>query len=293
MLRKVHNGQKLKIPAGSYNAMIDAAEYYRKQLHDVGQSSHNSALNNNIVLIKNNTGGNINRFSILGIGGSEIDPANENFQNSTAFTGNFPSWANHTNGRFVITTEPIAAGKFGHAYICGISVVLIDVIAETHYCADIIGGNTDNLQSCKLGAAIILYKQAGTGLKWAVIKFGIVPPVLVQRAKVTGFGPTSHSLMVNLYNSSGVEITNGDGSALEVYCLTNNNQLWNPGGFIPCIRQNSDVVIVQMPWWNVDYSRVDQRWYCTTVFQQIGNLLTIDSSGVLNVDLVTCPTGVS
>ncbi|MEN6385317.1 MAG: hypothetical protein ABFD79_08960 [Phycisphaerales bacterium] len=169
--KKVRNGDKLRIPAGTYNAMIDAAQDYIYRKTNINANIPQT-LPANMVYIKNTTLFAVDRFGVLGISGSEIDAADNNFKNTYCFTGLAPSLAIHSGGRFVIAAEPIAANAIGRAYAAGIVTVQIDITDETHTCADIEAEDKAKLKSAASGAAAILWKETGTGTKWAVIRFG-------------------------------------------------------------------------------------------------------------------------
>ncbi|OHB58784.1 MAG: hypothetical protein A2Y12_00080 [Planctomycetes bacterium GWF2_42_9] len=169
--KKVRNGDKLKIPASTYNAMVDAAQDYVKRKNNVNTNIPQS-LPANIVFVKNTTDTLVDRFGILGISGTQIDVNSNSFKDSICFTGVSPSAASHSGGRFVITCEPIAAGSIGRAYAAGFTAVKINVIDEAHTCGDIETDDKAKLKSTESGAALILWKEPGTGDKWGIIRFG-------------------------------------------------------------------------------------------------------------------------
>ncbi|OHB51767.1 MAG: hypothetical protein A2Y12_01395 [Planctomycetes bacterium GWF2_42_9] len=171
VFKKVRDGDKLRIPASTYNAMIDAAQDYANRKSSVNTNTP-QALSANIVFIKNTTGALVDRFGILGISNTELDVNSNSFKESVCFTGVSPSTASHSGGRFVVTCEPIAAGAIGRAYAAGFVVVKINVIDEAHTCADIETDDKAKLKSAESGAAVILWKESGTGDKWGIIRFG-------------------------------------------------------------------------------------------------------------------------
>ena len=75
-------------------------------------------------------------------------------------------------GRFAILTGPIPNGKIGQAAVAGVCVAKVDVQAEDDGFADIADGSTASLTSGPSGAATILWKETGTGEKWAIVRFG-------------------------------------------------------------------------------------------------------------------------
>ena len=72
---------------------------------------------------------------------------------------------------FVVTAEPIHSGKIGRAYIFGVCAVLIDVQSNDDTVCGATAGVTGKLKS-GTGSNQIIWKQPGTGDKWAVIRIG-------------------------------------------------------------------------------------------------------------------------
>ncbi len=127
-LKKVQSGDPLRIPAATFNAMIDTAVDYRRRTAHIGQKAEPSFRQASMVLVRNDSGSNQNRLAVLGIESPIIDPAaNENeFKNRVALSCVTPAENTH-QGRFVVLAEPIAAGKTGRAYAAGVCPVFIVV----------------------------------------------------------------------------------------------------------------------------------------------------------------------
>lgn len=183
-LNKVTPGQPLKIPATAYNAFVDAALAHRA-VRSGNRAGSSSADTTGIIYVKNTSGSDLGRFSVVGLGDAVLDPATnlENFKNSLMLEGTTPSYGTH-EGKFAVLTEPIAAGKLGKACLFGVTPVQINVTDELHVLADIAAGQSGYLASGETGAAQILYKQAGTGTKWAIVRMGWVA------ASASASGPT-------------------------------------------------------------------------------------------------------
>ena len=115
-LRKVQRGQPLSIPAETFNTFIDVAQDYKSRQHRQQPSRTTGTLHPEVVLVKNVSGADRQRFDILGIDGLLITPADNlpAFRNRPVFTGTTPTIADH-HGRFVILLEPLAAGRIGSA----------------------------------------------------------------------------------------------------------------------------------------------------------------------------------
>jgi len=125
--RKVRDGEKLRIPARTYNAMVDAAQDFINRKNNVSSETGNH-LPANMVYVKNDSGANVDRFNVLGIAGSAILPGGSdasNFFRSVVFSGVTPLLPDHRGGNFVITAEPIANGSVGLGYISGVIQVKV------------------------------------------------------------------------------------------------------------------------------------------------------------------------
>lgn len=171
-LKKVQDGERLRIPAAAYNAFVDAARKVRAEQQSVAANPLRSTRSTSIVLVKNDSGGTVGRFGILGIDGPIVSPsANlDQFKEQVAIVGTQPDSAEHF-GRLCVLLEPLANGAIGQAVVDGVVCVRLNVIDETDTTADIEHGQTGRLQSAgDSGSAAILWKEAGTGEKWAVVR---------------------------------------------------------------------------------------------------------------------------
>ncbi len=173
-LKKVTTGSPLAIPATAYNAFIDAARAEQAHQGDQGAARESVPRESGIVLIKNTTESDLDRFAILGIDAPVFTPteAEQEFKNRVALKGVTPTLADH-EGRFVILLEPVKAGGIAMACVQGVFPVKVDVQDEDHDFADVDDGECGHLKSALTGAAQILWKESGTGEKWAVVRLGL------------------------------------------------------------------------------------------------------------------------
>ena len=191
-LKKVQSGQKLHIPAQAYNAFIDAAVDYRRRTAHIGQKAEPTTRQASIVLVRNDSGSNQNRLAVLGIDTPIIDPAaNDNeFKNRVALSCVTPAVDTH-EGKFVVLAEPLATGKIGRAYaagVCPVQIVILDEDAEAYQYADIFDTFAGGLFASPNGSASILWKEEGTGFKWAVIRLGNHQPTHIFPVDLTQVG---------------------------------------------------------------------------------------------------------
>ena len=171
--RKVRSGQPLSIPASAYNAFIDAAQAHKDRRQDAGQNARDRFRDGGVVLVKNNTGGDLSRFSVVGLDDPIILPADsfDGFANRVAFGGSAPA-AGH-EGRFAVLLDAVPDGQCGQAMVSGVIACPVYVADASHVYADIAAGETDYLASAESGAAQILWRPDGPGVVWAVVKLSI------------------------------------------------------------------------------------------------------------------------
>lgn len=140
-----------------------------------------------LVLIKNDSDDDASAFDVLGIDNILFGPDDNlpEFQRNPVLSCVTPALPDHA-GKFVVLYESIPAGAIGRAWITGTCRVQVDVAAESDQYADVADGIATKLASGRSGGVQILYKQSGTGTKWAVVRFGanaspVVRLLLVSR----------------------------------------------------------------------------------------------------------------
>lgn len=172
-LKKVHAGQRLEIPAPAWNAFIDAARANKARDHGLAGPRHAAARAVTILPIKNSSGSDRGRFEVLGIDDLIFDPTANlaEFQNNPAIDGVTPATASHV-GKFVILLEPIPSGRIGRGLLMGVCPVKVNFAAADDDYADVADGEAGYLASGSTGAASILWKESGTGEKWALVSVG-------------------------------------------------------------------------------------------------------------------------
>jgi hypothetical protein len=168
---KVTAGERLRIPAPAYNAFVDAAEAHLNSLE--GQTIPNGprpTRRNDLVDVENLTDSNKDQAEILSIGGPGVYPSlnlNE-FQNRVSVFGVLPSSARPD---IVILADPVPKNVIGAGWISGICQVKIDFLSDTDTTAGIIDGVSSHLRGGQ-GSIPIVWKEPGTGIKWALVRLG-------------------------------------------------------------------------------------------------------------------------
>ncbi len=179
-LRKVARGETLRVPADTWNTLIDVARSHRQRELSQGVNAGGLRTSTGIVTVRNTSGADQDRFAVMGLSGIVIPPADNEleFQSRPAFDVVVPT-EDHSDS-FVILTEPVAAGRLARAMVAGVTPVKLDVQSEDDQYAVAKAGETAHLETGS-GSARILWKESGTGLKWGVVLFP------VGQAQLTAF----------------------------------------------------------------------------------------------------------
>ncbi|MEX2670934.1 MAG: hypothetical protein WD294_02365 [Phycisphaeraceae bacterium] len=216
-LRKVQPGQPLRIPASTFNTFIDAAREHRARQHTVSVAAGRSVGGHtpSVVPVRNDTGVDFtNRFRIVGLD-EPIYDRSENpagFDNHIAFKAVTPSLPEHT-GRFGILLEPVREGGIAKAIVHGVCQVRISVPAggESHRLAEVDDGDTNTLSAGPGGSASILWKEAGIGTKWAIVRLDGMAATPTVFARITGSAEKRHAWIEQQWNAGGEVEDNLDG----------------------------------------------------------------------------------
>jgi hypothetical protein len=150
----VRAGDRLKIRASTWNAVTDLLGDRR-----TGGPTFLTDTETRI-LVRNDTGGDVDRFGVVKIGDVLITPdLNEDeYANRRAFVGESPA----AGAAFAVTQQPIPAGECGWAVVLGVTTCTLNVAdeADTHASP---GTSTADLDTGTSGPARILWKDEGTG----------------------------------------------------------------------------------------------------------------------------------
>ncbi len=167
-LEKISSGDEFLPSAEMFNTIIDAANIVHGENFDGSHKFNPNVGDADLVLIKNNTGADLEEFHVVKLGSIVITPENSeaDFKYETPlFYGEEIDGDDNT---FVITQEPIEKNKIGYAKITGVTAVKLTVNQETDNYASI-DKDAKKLQSATDGSVKILWKQAETGEKWAIV----------------------------------------------------------------------------------------------------------------------------
>ncbi|MFO0449981.1 MAG: hypothetical protein ACK52I_15185 [Pseudomonadota bacterium] len=169
--RKVQPGDPLKIPAEAWNALVDLSQQQKNQRHDQLSESEGTSRQTTLAKVRNQTGVDLDRFSIVALGTPIITPAENlrEFKRQVSFQGLVPSAGTGTH--FGVLLEPLKNNLIGTAAIAGcvLTRVLIGSVAYT--CAETVAGQNGYLRSVPHGPASVLWIESSGAVRWAVIRF--------------------------------------------------------------------------------------------------------------------------
>lgn len=203
-LKHVVAGETLVIRASTWNTLIDSAKDYQRRVHNGGANKPTQDSDPDIILVKNISGSDVDRFAVLGISTILFSPTDnlDGFKNNFCLSCTTPTTASHT-GRFVITAEPIPNGKIGLAYASGVCPV--QLLTGVGNFADVVNSDRTQLGVSPSGSAQVLYREAGSGTKWGIVRLGGGIAAATFLAKIT-----AHATLTS------ASVTVGGGSAVTV-----------------------------------------------------------------------------
>jgi hypothetical protein len=168
----VQAGERIGISASTWNAMLEAAKAHEQRKFNVTSESDPLLRQADICKVLSEAATDLPRFAVVGIEGPLISPADNlvEFQSRAAFRVGVPTES--SRGKFAILTEPIPAGRIGQAWVSGVCPAQVFVTDGAHQYCEAAAGATTALKSDCFGSARILWREAGTGLRWALIRLG-------------------------------------------------------------------------------------------------------------------------
>jgi hypothetical protein len=171
---KVAPGQKVRIAAATFNAMVDAARDFRDRVNQQTRTPATAGYRSTgLVRVKNAGPNQQTRYSVMVVTGTVFSPtvSLDQYLNDPLLTVNVPSAAG-AGGKLAILAEPIAPGEIGLAVISGFTVAYVNVVATTDLFADVTASHSDYLTSGSSGPFMILSPLTATGQQWVAGKIG-------------------------------------------------------------------------------------------------------------------------
>ncbi len=216
--KKVQPGEPVEFSATAWNAFIDAAKAVRDSGMGAGGNLPSSFRDASIVRVKNETGLDLSRCSVVGLNGPLFTPTDDlnAFLREPTFRGIIPT-SSHV-GKFAILLEPALQDRVAKAFVAGVCMVQVDVSSTGHDFAEVVSGETEYIESVESGTTRILWSEGGTGIQWAIVRMG--------GGGGGGGGGSRLAVAVGDIPTptwDGTTLTPGIGSA---YFLSNNDPNW-------------------------------------------------------------------
>lgn len=196
-------GKKIRrLPADQWNDMAAAGRAFREgRLSQGNEGGGFDYPDPGFIKIRNDTGSALPRFSIVGIGDPWTTPSSggavlDVFKTRKTCVAAVP--AESHRGKFAILVDGCAPGGVVDAIASGVvqCQIEVDTGEEDYEWADIEPGSTNVLHAATSGSARILWKESGTGTKWAQVRLSNKPPAASTTPTVFLLGGAS-------YNSDG------------------------------------------------------------------------------------------
>lgn len=170
---KVKPGDSYNPSARLHNALIDALAYV-DSLRKTGGAALDGPAALTWILCQNASGSDRTTNEILGLDAPPISPTDNpnEFRHRPTIDGTTPAKASHW-GRFGILLAPAKSAACARLALAGVVPVQLDVGHASHTHADVTDGDATKLTSGFFGAAQILWKESGTGTKWAIVRLGL------------------------------------------------------------------------------------------------------------------------
>lgn len=190
-LKHVRQGENVlpHLNPSTWNPFVDAAIAHRMQGPPPIDPTR-LRRDHTEVLLKNSSGAAVDRYGVLGLGAPIIteDANADQFKSrGPTFVGATPATGTH-EGKFAILLDALPDDKLGRAVVSGTVQCQINVNDAGDDYADIKNADATQLDSQadpSTGCAHILWKEAGTGTKWAVVRLGAILLAALNWTQVT------------------------------------------------------------------------------------------------------------
>jgi hypothetical protein len=180
-IRKVTVGEPVGDPSAAFqHATVDTIRYVRQLQSMGGAGTGSGAASAGVVQVKNTSGAARACFDVLGIDDTVFPTPTNNldaFKLGPVLYGVTPNVAVHEQ-KFVILLSPARIDAIVPAAIASPTIVKVHVTDEHYNYARIKAGDAGSMESAPAGYPI-LYRESGTGDKWAEVNLGVWvdPPV--------------------------------------------------------------------------------------------------------------------
>jgi hypothetical protein len=180
-MNKVKTGQKFSVKAETWNSFIDAADFVKQQQADMNNSVSRKDTKSGVVMVRNGTDNVLEQFNVVSLGDLIIKPVD----NEQEFRCNLPVFEaenvsdENKEKPFAILQKPLMESECGLAMVTGITPVKINIGSAAHEFVEL---SADGLNSSETGSIRVLWKDDGTGDKWAVVQLGSSAAVAAEKS---------------------------------------------------------------------------------------------------------------
>jgi hypothetical protein len=173
--RRVSPGETFRPAASDWNRFLEAATEYERNKFNGGAPAGVRVVDPNRLRVRNDTGAARDRFDVVEIGAPVITPATNLDEFLTNPTATATTPGDSARGRWGILAEAIPDTRYGKAIVAGVCPARIRVLDAAHEYVDAIpdGVSSIHLATDYHGSARILWRESGTGPKWALIRLGV------------------------------------------------------------------------------------------------------------------------
>lgn len=187
-LKRVLPGEPFRPSAAAWNAMLDAARKIA-EMDASAMRSMSATREPATVPVKNPTASAWETGYIVGLGAPLFTPTDNlgEFKFRPTIIGAVPTMASH-EAKWGVCAEQIPAGKIGRVVVDGVAVCQVTVTAATSGLngVELVDGDATKARLVADGSARVLWRETGTGTKWAMIRFGSGSLGSPFHARITG-----------------------------------------------------------------------------------------------------------
>lgn len=199
--RRVQRGERVKFSTRDHNALVEAARKANAQRFALERHHQPARPNATTVLVRNETGNALDRFSVLAIDGMLVELGET--MGEPCVSGRKPT---KDLRDFVVLQEPLAPGAIGPAVVIGVTAVKVySEDGEKPAFADAPEDATGYLVGSRKGPARVIYREEGEGDQWALVALGsgsqsdLFPVALIRVAGTAGSASGSATYVYDVY----------------------------------------------------------------------------------------------
>jgi len=238
MLKHVQPGQPFEPSSSQTNAFVDAALWVEQHRGDADSPPVLPiASDATLIEIVNTTGAELPRWGVFKVGDAAVLPTDDQdlFEGSNLFEADLPT--DDLLDIHAIALQTLDTNEVGVAIISGTATVQIDVSDEDHRYATPIDGDVEKLASAGFAAFMILWKESGTGVKWAKVVYVGSPALQTVKSTTTVVAGSTEEYDVwedgadtgtTIQAKWGWAATSGTNLSSGTDCLAARVSLWDP-----------------------------------------------------------------